>query len=324
MCRRRRGLRNGSTAPTKEGRHGHHRRLGPAHQPADAAEDGRLVRRGRDPGRRAGHARVRGAAVRGRPVHARRRVGRPDAGRRRAVDAARAASRCARRRDEGGGLRRALRAGAGRRLPADRAPRRVEAVPDEAHSVRAELDGLGPGTSTSTASSSAPRSARRAHAHRAAAGAVASLAFAFVSCQNFPDGYFTPYADVVDAADLDAVIHLGDYIYEGPAATFGRTSRCARSSRSTTTGSATASTRPTSTCRPRTPRCRGWSPGTTTRSTTTTPTGLRPRRAARGVRARRAAAAYRAYWEHMPLRRARKPVDAVLPALPPLPLGRRS
>jgi alkaline phosphatase D len=41
---------------------------------------------------------------------------------------------------------------------------------------------------------------------------VASVTFAFMSCQNFPDGYFTPYADVADAPDIDAIIHLGDYI----------------------------------------------------------------------------------------------------------------
>ncbi|MFI6263852.1 alkaline phosphatase D family protein [Micromonospora sp. NPDC051006] len=49
-----------------------------------------------------------------------------------------------------------------------------------------------------------------------------SLAFAFVSCQNFPTGHFTPYRHMLDE-DLDLVVHLGDYIYEGPAAgTIGR------------------------------------------------------------------------------------------------------
>jgi len=49
-----------------------------------------------------------------------------------------------------------------------------------------------------------------------------SLAFAFVSCQNFPTGHFTPYRHLAEE-DLDLVVHLGDYIYEGPAAgTIGR------------------------------------------------------------------------------------------------------
>jgi alkaline phosphatase D len=45
------------------------------------------------------------------------------------------------------------------------------------------------------------------------------LRFAFVSCQNYPAGYFNSYADIA-AQDLDLVVHLGDYIYEGPAADF--------------------------------------------------------------------------------------------------------
>jgi alkaline phosphatase D len=37
--------------------------------------------------------------------------------------------------------------------------------------------------------------------------------FGFASCQNFEDGYFTAYKDMVES-DLDLIIHLGDYIYE--------------------------------------------------------------------------------------------------------------
>jgi alkaline phosphatase D len=43
---------------------------------------------------------------------------------------------------------------------------------------------------------------------------VGGLRFAFVSCQNFPAGYFNAYADVA-AQELELVVHLGDYIYEG-------------------------------------------------------------------------------------------------------------
>ncbi|MEV6371835.1 alkaline phosphatase D family protein [Micromonospora musae] len=48
------------------------------------------------------------------------------------------------------------------------------------------------------------------------------LSFGFVSCQNLPAGYFTAYRHMAEE-DLDLVLHLGDYIYEGPAAgTIGR------------------------------------------------------------------------------------------------------
>ena len=40
------------------------------------------------------------------------------------------------------------------------------------------------------------------------------LRFAVVSCSNYQAGYFSAYEKVAERADLDAVIHLGDYIYE--------------------------------------------------------------------------------------------------------------
>ena len=43
---------------------------------------------------------------------------------------------------------------------------------------------------------------------------VDHLNFAFVSCQNWPTGYFTAYQHLAKD-DLDLVVHLGDYIYEG-------------------------------------------------------------------------------------------------------------
>lgn len=42
---------------------------------------------------------------------------------------------------------------------------------------------------------------------------VARLCFAFASCQNYQDGYFTAYRHMRNES-LDFVIHLGDYIYE--------------------------------------------------------------------------------------------------------------
>jgi alkaline phosphatase D len=42
-----------------------------------------------------------------------------------------------------------------------------------------------------------------------------SFAFAVASCQNFPDGFYTAYRHMA-AEDLDVVVHVGDYIYEGP------------------------------------------------------------------------------------------------------------
>ena len=43
------------------------------------------------------------------------------------------------------------------------------------------------------------------------------LRFAFASCQHYETGYFTAYKHMAEE-DLHAVVHLGDYIYEGGAA----------------------------------------------------------------------------------------------------------
>lgn len=48
-------------------------------------------------------------------------------------------------------------------------------------------------------------------------GNTDELRFAVVSCNNYEGGYFVAFDKVADRNDLDAVLHLGDYIYEyGP------------------------------------------------------------------------------------------------------------
>ena len=45
-------------------------------------------------------------------------------------------------------------------------------------------------------------------------GELDSARFAVVTCSNYPAGYFHAYREIANRDDLDAVIHLGDYIYE--------------------------------------------------------------------------------------------------------------
>lgn len=48
-------------------------------------------------------------------------------------------------------------------------------------------------------------------------GAVEAVRFAVASCSNHPAGYFHSYREIAERDDIDAVLHLGDYIYEyGP------------------------------------------------------------------------------------------------------------
>ncbi|MCB0755253.1 MAG: alkaline phosphatase D family protein [Flavobacteriales bacterium] len=54
-------------------------------------------------------------------------------------------------------------------------------------------------------------------------GMVDSLRFAVVSCSDYVDGYFHGYKQITERNDVDAVIHLGDYIYEnGSEGSIGR------------------------------------------------------------------------------------------------------
>lgn len=48
-------------------------------------------------------------------------------------------------------------------------------------------------------------------------GAIDRLRFAVVSCSKYSRGLFLAYRNIAARADLDAVIHLGDYIYEDAA-----------------------------------------------------------------------------------------------------------
>ncbi|HEX8484079.1 alkaline phosphatase D family protein [Sphingomonas sp.] len=52
-------------------------------------------------------------------------------------------------------------------------------------------------------------------------GAVDELVFAVASCQLYPGGLFNAFADIAALPRLDAVIHLGDYIYEYGADGYG-------------------------------------------------------------------------------------------------------
>jgi alkaline phosphatase D len=61
-----------------------------------------------------------------------------------------------------------------------------------------------------------------------APGDARPLRFGIATCANWEGGYFSAYRHLAAHDDLDAVLHLGDYLYEygvgayGPGATFGR------------------------------------------------------------------------------------------------------
>lgn len=61
------------------------------------------------------------------------------------------------------------------------------------------------------------RTSRTGRTKTAPVGEVASLKFALASCSSYAVGYFAAYRHIADMDDLDAVIHVGDYIYESAA-----------------------------------------------------------------------------------------------------------
>src|SRR5262245_3705315 len=90
------------------------------------------------------------------------------------------------------------------------------ATPELGHSVHVEVAGLDPDrayfyrfrTGGEASAVGRTRTAPAENARRA------QLRFAFASCQHFEQGYFTAYRHMA-AEELDFIVHLGDYIYEG-------------------------------------------------------------------------------------------------------------
>ncbi|WP_073952530.1 alkaline phosphatase D family protein [Streptomyces kebangsaanensis] len=84
------------------------------------------------------------------------------------------------------------------------------------HTVKADIRGLRPATDywfrfSADGTDSPVARTRTAPAHDAA---VAGLRFGVVSCANWEAGHFAAYRHLAARGDLDAWLHLGDYIYE--------------------------------------------------------------------------------------------------------------
>ncbi|MFJ5731993.1 alkaline phosphatase D family protein [Streptomyces paradoxus] len=98
------------------------------------------------------------------------------------------------------------------------------------HTVKADVRGLKPGTdywfrfSAGGTDSPAART-RTAPAHDAA---VPGLRFGVVSCANWEAGFFSSYRHLAARGDLDAWLHLGDYIYEYGTGEYGTRGKVVR------------------------------------------------------------------------------------------------
>ncbi|MCZ7460900.1 alkaline phosphatase D family protein [Streptomyces sp. WMMC940] len=84
------------------------------------------------------------------------------------------------------------------------------------HTVKVDVRGLSPATAYffRFASAGTVSATGRTRTAPAADAAAPGVRFGVVSCANWESGYFAAYRHLAARADLDAVLHLGDYIYE--------------------------------------------------------------------------------------------------------------
>ncbi|MEV6291797.1 alkaline phosphatase D family protein [Streptomyces sp. NPDC051896] len=92
----------------------------------------------------------------------------------------------------------------------------VTATAASDHTVKADVRGLQPATDYwfrfSAGGTDSP--VARTRTAPAADAPVSSLRFGVVTCANWEAGYFAAYRHLATRGDLDAWLHLGDYIYE--------------------------------------------------------------------------------------------------------------
>jgi len=89
------------------------------------------------------------------------------------------------------------------------------------YTVKVEVTGLDADTYYYYEFSALEKNALRGRTKTAPSGAVDHLRFGVVSCSNYEAGYFNAYARLAERNDLDAILHLGDYIYEYGTRVFG-------------------------------------------------------------------------------------------------------
>ncbi|MEO1448353.1 MAG: alkaline phosphatase D family protein [Bacteroidota bacterium] len=92
------------------------------------------------------------------------------------------------------------------------------------YTVKVDVNGLNAGTTYYYEFETLDKKSLRGRTRTAPDGDVNQLRFVVVSCSNYEAGYFNAYGRIADRNDLDAILHLGDYIYEYPTGVYGDTS----------------------------------------------------------------------------------------------------
>ncbi len=89
------------------------------------------------------------------------------------------------------------------------------------HTVKVDVPGLSPGRTYYYAFDADGDMSAVGRTKTLPEESVERVRLATVSCSNYPAGYFNVYRCVANRADLDAVLHLGDYIYEFANGVYG-------------------------------------------------------------------------------------------------------
>lgn len=87
--------------------------------------------------------------------------------------------------------------------------------PDLDYTVKVDVEGLSSGTTYYYGFSALGKTSLTGKTKTTpVAGNIQHFKFGVVSCSNYQAGYFNAYARLAERTDLDAILHLGDYIYE--------------------------------------------------------------------------------------------------------------
>jgi alkaline phosphatase D len=96
----------------------------------------------------------------------------------------------------------------------------VSTSPSRDYTVKVDVDRLSAGTTYYYRFSALDKTSMVGRTKTLPEKSPDSLTLAVVSCANWEFGYFNPYARIAER-DVDAVVHLGDYIYEYATGKYG-------------------------------------------------------------------------------------------------------
>jgi alkaline phosphatase D len=95
------------------------------------------------------------------------------------------------------------------------------AAPDRDFTVKVDAAGLRPGRTYYYGFDAGGERSPIGRTRTLPAAGASRVRLAVASCSNYPAGYFNAYRGIANHVDLDAVLHLGDYIYEFAEGVYG-------------------------------------------------------------------------------------------------------